>query len=687
MYCKLALGNVRKSFKDYAIYFLTLLFGVCVFYAFNAIAQQNSVLELNQVQDQMLNLLGMLVSSVSVFIAVILGFLIVYANRFLIRRRKKEFGIYLTLGMDRGKVSRVIVLETLFVGLLSLICGIALGVAISQVMLYVTAALFNVTIDTFTFTFSESACMMTIGYFAVMFLVALVFNVITVSRYKLIDLINADRKSESVKLRSLPLSVALFIVSLVCIGVAYALLIDNGLVVMDEQLLLSTILVCIGTVLFFFSLSGFLLRVVQGSKRLYFKGLNMFTLRQINSKINTAFISIALVCMALFLAITSTCGGFAICTTMNKSLENATPYDASFTAAYATSQSQAAADGYDMHAALQRDVEGYDTYVKADAQVDFHITELMMGDLIAKTNFVFSDTLNTTSAATAPMPVVTLSQYNNLRALTGLDPITLGNDEYLIWSDFNETQQFYRAFMQQNNSLEFNGLSLRAHSSELETVAAETSTFPMNTGALIIADSLLPAGTTLQYSTLNVMYNGTRAQVEIAFTAALDTAFGENSTSYGSTPGWPFSRVMTAQFAYDQAAGLTTVIAYLAIYIGFVLLIACAAILALQQLSEAADSMGRYALLEKIGAEQHMVNKALFMQIGIYFLFPLLLAICHSIVALSVVTDVVELFGMIDIAQPLIITVVFSLVIYGGYFLITYFASRGIIGQKAKRAY
>lgn len=696
MYCKLAFGNVKKSIRDYAIYFLTLLFGVCVFYAFNAIAQQGAVLDLSGAQNQMIILLGMLVTGVSVFIAVVLGFLIVYANRFLIRRRKREFGIYLTLGMERSKVSRIIVLETLFVGLLSLVCGLALGVALSQVMLYATAALFKVTIDTFTFSFSGTACLMTVGCFALIFLTTLVFNVMAVSRYKLIDLINADKTSETVKIRSLPLSVLLFVLSLGLLGAAYYLLLKNGLTVMNEQFAASTALMLVGTFLFFFSLSGFLLRVVQGNKKLYLRGLNTFTLRQLNSKINTAFLSISLVCVALFLAITSTCGGFAICTAMNKSLASSTVYDASLsTYNYSlemhddgpqVQQDPASlADGGDMHAALVRDVVGYDEIVRADAQVDVYATHLTMRDLIDRTNSELGTAYNMENMDKTPMPMSSVSQLNGLRELTGLPPVQLNEGEYLIWCDFIDMQNFYRSFIQQNDTLEVGGRTLHPQSDTIDTTAAEVSSFPMNTGIVVVNDSDLPADAVVWYSNLDIMYNEERSLADGMFNEALDAAYGPECLSYGQTPGWPFMRGMTALFAIDQSSGLTTVISYLAIYIGFILLITCAAILALQQLSEAADNRHRYTILEKIGAEQRMVNTALFTQIGIYFLFPLALAVVHSAVALKVVTDVVRMFGLLDIVGPLLITVAFAVVIYGGYFLVTYFAARGMILSKTKR--
>ena len=296
MYARIALGNVRKSFRDFSVFFLTLAFGVCVFYAFGSITDQAAVIQMAADQRRMVQALADILSGLSVFVVVILGFLVVYANRFLIRRRKREFGIYLTLGMDIRHVSWIIVIETLVVGVVALGVGLLLGLALSQVMMYVTAGLFEATIRGFVFAFSPAAALSTVACFAGIFLVTLVFNVSTVSRYKLIDLINADKVSEKVRLRSLPLSVVLFHATLALIGVAYKTLLEHGMMEEGPYFAIATGLVTVGTLLFFFSISGFALRALQASPRAYLSGLNMFVMRQLNSRINTAWLSISLVC-------------------------------------------------------------------------------------------------------------------------------------------------------------------------------------------------------------------------------------------------------------------------------------------------------------------------------------------------------------------------------------------------------
>ena len=308
MLVRLAAGNIRKSFKDFGIYFLTVVLGVAVFYAFNSMSQQRAVLAMSETQDGIFELLGTVIGGVSVFIAFVMVFLVVYANRFLVRRRKREFGIYLMLGMSTGDVMKVVALESLLVGAASLAVGLAIGFALSQGLLYLTSALFSADIAAaggIAFVFSVDALVYTLVVFAVVFLMAAAVNAREVSKSRLIDLMTAASRTQTIRLRSLPLSIAVFIVSVALIAVSYRLLLENGLLNLSPQFGAATLLVCVGTVGFFWSLSGFLLRVVQLAKPLYYRGLNMFALRQLNAKVNTTFATLSVVCLTLFLALTS----------------------------------------------------------------------------------------------------------------------------------------------------------------------------------------------------------------------------------------------------------------------------------------------------------------------------------------------------------------------------------------------
>ena len=337
MLARLAVGNIRKSIADFGIYFLTVVLGVAVFYAFNSMSQQRTVLAMTESQDKIFELLGTVIGGVSVFIACVLVFLVVYANRFLVKRRKREFGIYLMLGMSTGDVVKIVAVESLITGAASLAVGLILGFALSQGLLYVTSLLFSADIASaggIAFVFSADALAYTLVVFVAIFLIAAVVNAREVSKARLIDLMTAHARTEATALKSLPASLALFVVSVAMIGVSYKLLLDNGLLDLSPRFGAATVLVCAGTVLFFWSLSGFLLRIVQSSKALYYRGLNMFALRQLNAKVNTTFATLSVVCLTLFLALTSVCGGIGIRNAVEGNLAQSTSYSATVRTTY-----------------------------------------------------------------------------------------------------------------------------------------------------------------------------------------------------------------------------------------------------------------------------------------------------------------------------------------------------------------
>lgn len=697
---KIALGNVRKSLRDFSVFFITLVFGVCVFYAFASINDQTAVINLTEQQSEAVSAVMRILSSVSVFVAVILGFLVVYANRFLVRRRKREFGIYLTLGMGRAQVAAIMVMETLAVGVAALVVGLVLGVLLSQVMMYVTANLFEATIPGFAFVFSPGAALSTLACYAAIFALSLLLNVREVSRYRLIDLINADKVSEKVKARSLPVCVVLFLVSLVLMGVAYRTLLENG--VMSDKFGQATALVSVGTALFFFSVSGFLLRFLQGRPGVYLRGLNAFTLRQLNSRVNTAWVSITLVCAMLFVAICGVCTGFSVSRGISDALEKGSPYDASINA-YPRGlmiagmddadydlpevNEEAASDGFDMVAAMRRKVSDWDDIVSATAQVNQYMPSGAQGGISQRwayetTSYATDATLDEVLGQNdSRFAFVRVSQYNALRALLGEKPVELGRDECLVWSDFTPLDGFWEAFIDQHPGFEALGTTLHprgmAHETLCNTSAASV------TGALVVPDEVLPDDLVPAMTSLDVTYSGSVDECEQRFQDACEAACGPADSR--GVEAWPVCFMETRQAMADSTVGLTVVTTYLAIYIGLILLISCASVLSIQQLSAVADDVSRYRVLAELGAEPAQIRGALMVQVGVYFVFPLVVAVCHAACALTSINGLISLATGFDVSNALVATVCFVVALYGGYFLLTYQTSKAMVLRPALR--
>lgn len=683
MYARIALGNVRRSIRDFGIYFLTLVLGVAVYYAFNSVTQQSAVLKLSGNMRTLVQELGTIIRGVSIFVAVLLAFLVLFGNRFLIRRRKREFAIYLTLGMDRRHVSGIVAMESLAVGAGALVVGLAVGVLLSQALLYATARLFNTHVTGFGLMFSGQACAYTVMSFAIIFLVVGALNVLEVSRFRLIDLMNADRKGEKSLVRNLPLSVALFVVSLALIGVAYHELRVNGMYAIDWRFNLATALVSVGTFLLFFSVSGFLLRLGQSARGFYLRGLNMFALRQLSSRVNSAWVSISIVCAALFLAITSTCGGFAIVSSINQSVSAITHYDVSI-AMYSTAQTSHASDADDVsgsgkEALLKASIPDWDSLVADSARIDLYQDPSMRLNLKAlrgDTGVALPDSFAkyTNGLDKVPIYVVSLSQYNAILALRGDKPATLKANEALVTTDMNNMVSFWQRVALKREGFDFLGtaMRLRARSTTMEYQNSVNT----SVGTIVVPDAALEskrAQLEPLSSLLNVKAADSRAEARLykevvkAHQPGLLFAAGSKST------------------AKEEVVGLTAIVGYLALYIGFVLFVSCAAILAIQQLSDVAESAPRYRVLFDLGAERSMVNHAILAQIATYFLFPLVVALAHSYVALGVLGGVIKTLGVLDFLRPLGITMAIVLVLYGGYFLLTYGMARGVIGEKVQR--
>lgn len=683
MYARIALGNVRRSIKDFGIYFLTLVLGVAVYYAFNSVTQQSAVLRLSGNMRTLVQELGTIIRGVSIFVAVLLAFLVLFGNRFLIRRRKREFAIYLTLGMDRRHVSGIVAMESLAVGAGALVVGLAVGVLLSQALLYATARLFNTHVTGFGLMFSGQACAYTIMSFAIIFLVVGALNVLEVSRFRLIDLMNADRKGEKSLVRNLPLSVALFVVSLVLIGVAYHELRVNGMYAIDWRFNLATALVSVGTFLLFFSVSGFLLRLGQSARGFYLRGLNMFALRQLSSRVNSAWVSISIVCAALFLAITSTCGGFAIVSSINQSVSAITHYDVSV-AMYSTAQTSYASDADDVsgsgkEALLKASVPDWDSLVADSARIDLYqdpSMRLNLKTLRGDTGVELPDSFAkyTNGLDKVPIYVVSLSQYNATLALRGDKPATLKANEALVTTDMNNMVSFWQRVALKRGSFDFLGtaLRLRARSTTMEYQNSVNT----SVGTIVVPDAALEskrAQLEPLSSLLNVKAAGSRAEARLY-----------KEVVKARQPGLLFA-AGSKSTAKEEVVGLTAIVGYLALYIGFVLFVSCAAILAIQQLSDVAESAPRYRVLFDLGAERSMVNHAILAQIATYFLFPLVVALAHSYVALGVLGGVIKSLGVLDFLRPLGVTMAIVLVLYGGYFLLTYGMARGVIGEKVRR--
>ena len=662
MYSKIAFKNVKKSFKDYTIYFFTLMLAVCIFYTFNSIESQKAMSELTSSGESYVEILSKVISYVSVFIAFILGSLILYANNFLVKKRNKELGIYMTLGMSKNKISKILILETIIVGILSLISGLILGLIFSQGLSILVVKLFGLKMSTYSFVISGKAMIKTVLYFGIMFLLVMIFNSFVISKYKIIDLLTVGRKTEEVKFKSNIVYLITFILCVVSLGIAYKLVLEVGLIgIQDIKFTTSILLGVLGTFLFFFSLSGFILYIVKKNKKIYFKGLNIFIVKQINSKVNTNFISMSVICLMLFMTIGMLSTGFSFKNAIESGLKDSTPYDAS--ANLYIDEGEKAND-------IQKSLEYIGVKFNKEDKVVYY-------DLYTD-NKTISEALNLNANMRSIMNYMKLSDYNKIRALDNQNAIELNKDEVLITSNYANTLEAIQNYVKNNDSIKIENKSYKIKDKKVIEENLKTDFMKDNMITVIVNDDICD-NMTLVSSNVNVNFVGEgKEKRESDFTNKI-YSYKTTDTDYDKI-GFVLGASRTE--IYESNKGMTTVVLFIGIYIGIVFLISSMAVLALQQLSEASDSIDRYKSLKRLGASEKDINKTIFIQTLVYFSLPVILAFIHSVIGIKVANDFVSVYNKPDIMGSSLITAGIFMIVYIIYFYITYSGYKNIVKNK-----
>lgn len=668
MYSKIAIGNVKKSFKDYSIYFLTLTLAVCVFYSFNSIESQKAILEMSASDSRNLEMMMNLISMISVFVSFILGGLIVYANNFLIKKRKKELGIYMTLGMSKGNISRILVVETLIVGIVSLISGLALGLILSQGLSVFTSKLFEVSMTEYHFIISTTAIGKTILYFGIIFVLVMILNTVIISRYKIIDLLISGRKNETIKIKNSLVYVLIFIIAVLGLGVAYKLVIEAGLDISNPKFKISILLGVIGTILVFFSLAGFGLNLIQKTKNVYFKELNIFIMRQINSKVNTNFLSMSVICLMLFLTMGILSTGLSFKDALQSGLKNTTPFDYTGTM-YLYEEDKIKS----IEESLNNIGFKFDNNEEYAYYFEYRLDENIK-DMFAK--YIKEEQMNKFKKIQQMKTyTIKLSEYNEIRKLDGKEPITLDNNEVLFTSNMSEVVDIVNNILKYNDKLNIENKEYTIKNKEVITDATRTTGFGDNVYTIVVNDSVLKDKSPIA-SYVNVNYDPTKKQeTEKKY---IELSDGTRNGKYTSDEVG-FIIGYTKDQVYADNKGLTTTVLFIGIYLGIIFLISSMAVLSLQQLSEASDSVDRYKSLKRLGANDRMINKTIFIQTIIYFTLPLVLAFIHSVVGIRVVNEFIIAFGKPDIGSSALMTAGIFIVIYVGYFYATYTGYKNIV--------
>ena len=582
----------------------------------------------------------------------------------------------MTLGISRSKIAFMLFYETIIVGVMSLAVGLFIGVFLSQGLASVTAKLFSVDMKKYQFVFSKEACIKTIIYFSIMFFITMILNFVVVSRYKLINLINSQRKNEKLKGTNLILSVVLFIISIVCLGFAYKLILENALVdITDNNFKLSILLGVVGTVLFFRSLAGFFIKLVQNDKNLYLKNLNTFTLRQLNSKINTNYISMSIICLMLFISIGMYSTAIGLKNAMEKSAESQTPYDVTVIETY-NPQEKTNYSNEKLSEILKKLDLNVNDYSKEYLDYNFYKSPIKFIKMFENTSDNFlSKQLKVTMNYN--IPIIKLSDYNKLNKMAGKKPINLKDKEVVFVTNSSTMENPIKEYIKNNKSIKIGNDEFKINK-DYKYESLENDLAKDNFITFLVEDKYADKYDISQ-KCLSFNYEGDKKDIENKLTKNLEKS--ENKQIQYQKDKGSSIIFISKQMVLEINMSNSAMFLYIGLYIGIIFLISSAAVLALNQLSGATESLGRYEILKKLGVSSKMINKSIFIQVFIYFSLPIVLALVHSYFGIKVANNLIKIFGDYDIVGTNVIAVVSICVIYAIYFFGTYKGYKRIVNK------
>ncbi len=691
LYIKLAWGNLRRALKDFAVYFVTLMLSVSLFYSFNTLTNQAFFVELSSSTSRLVLRMAVLITGLSIFLMIVIGILIVYANVFFMRRRVREFATYLLLGMKKSSLAFVILIENFIVGICALIVGLLVGVVVSQFSSLAVLKLFNSPVERFHFLLVPQAVIFTACMFGVVFVLSTLCATFVISRTRLSVLFRSSFASDRFKIKNPWITLVLFVVSVLLIAQAYRMFSYEVLTANDGgTFLYCTALVVLGTALFFYSVSTAFTQIARAIKPLYYRGLNLYVVRQFASRINSSWISMTMICATIFIALCTLSIGFTAVASIRtqESLMAPTDFFADFICK----------DGYEpeqtdkLVSLMAQEIPSWNTTVRGTAR----LTSYTLGEadnVYTIANLISDCGLSKEQAidgvpidvAVNPVYFVGCSEYNRFRALAGLQPIELADNEVRFAS--------YPGLADQTDSLASSGKTItladKYHNVRIKPKLklSDLAGLSSNPCSLIVPDSWVHTMKPRQ-TRLFAQFYASSKEVNEQFSQELADSNKHAQGILGQNNAYHL-HVMNTALRYEMleaALAIRVMGTFVAVYTGIILLITSAAILSIQQLSELSYMRESYTKLLQLGATRASCSGTIFTQLGIWFMLPCSLAISHAFCVMKEMDALYTIMGAdTEAKQWLFITAGIVLAIYALYLLMTFVVMRvSVLGKQTR---
>ena len=600
------------------------------------------------------NTMMTMMSMCSVMIALFAIIFLFYTNSFLVKRRKKEFGVFNILGMEKSHIAKTMAWENFYVTLISIAGGLVIGIALDKAMFLLIAQVLNEEIS-LGFFISDKAIISTVVMFCIIFLLILLNSIRQIQTANPIELLTAGNAGE----REPKTKWVLTILGLLSLGTGYyiALAIKNPLTAL-VYFFFAVILVIIGTYMLFTAGSIALLKILRKNKKYYYKTKHFTSISGMIYRMKQNAVGLANICILSTAVLVMVSSTSSLMLGMQDVI--ATRYPDDFIV-------------YSNETSEERAYESFDAIRELQEEQNLNVTSEREYHYLVFPAFINGDTFEVTRDANFSslgnlnnLIFVSLSDYNRVM---GTDK-TLAEDEILVYSDrlqfdYPTLKIFDREYSVKEKIDEFIGNGL------IVAVAANTQFIVLPDGTdieelyALQKEALSDGASEIQY------YYGFNSDADEETQRAFYRTLLEDYVGHGYE-----GTIESKADSRSEFVGLYGGFFFIGIFLGILFIMATVLIIYYKQISEGYDDKQRYEIMQKVGMTHQEIKNSIHSQVLTVFFLPLIVAGIHIAVAFPIITKLLALLNLLNVQLFLTCTVVCYVVFAVMYLLIYLLTAR-----------
>ncbi|WP_025730734.1 ABC transporter permease [Atopobacter phocae] len=624
MLIKLIIRNVNRNIQTYTIYFLTLSLIYCILYGFNAIPNHPIMSGNEIIQDTMLKIMSQYMGLFSFIVSLAVSFLIIYATNFVLQRRKRELGLYASLGLKNSKIGLIIFGETSLISLGALVIGSVMGQFLLLGLSYMAGKIFIVN-EHIGYFFIDKYSLIILGITYLLSEVLILMLIIIRFRKKriisLLQEMNIENKSILNKYPQLKLVIFIFSV-MFFIWVAYILREPHNILLLKKWYYVIVPTFSAVTIAFFITLNQTILSIYQNNKHFYYKGYRTFKVRQLSCQANKNSIALAVLSMCLTLVFTIVLLGGSAYSTMKDNIAESTPFD--FTIS----------KGYDLPFYQQEEVdilkvmemEGLDKDKLRDTyQFNIYNAPFLYDILLNREKLWQHDK----ALINFPVLILKLSDYNKILEMQGKKTVDLRDNEFIINANYKGTIEMVKDYIKSNPTIIVNQKKLHLSKDSLRSeVYYMTSVGNNDRGTFILPDKYVE-GLKVDSSVLIGDYS--ESTDRLTFDKFLDEWIEKYTVNVNNEVHYEYKYQSSSRLT-SMYTGFMGVLVFVLIFIGIIFLIISLSVLSIQASTASIDSKNNYNSLSLLGTPNNKIKRIIYEGNFIHFMIPCILAIPLGII-------------------------------------------------------